>query len=34
MVFVFGGFVAAGMPIVGAIASIGGGLASCSGSPT
>jgi RND superfamily putative drug exporter len=28
MVFVFGGFVAAGMPIAGAIASIGGGLAS------
>ena len=28
MVFVFGGFVAAGMPIAGAIASIAGGLAS------
>jgi RND superfamily putative drug exporter len=28
MVFVFGGFVAAGMPILGAIAAIGGGLAS------
>ena len=28
MVFVFGGFVAAGMPIAGAIAAIGGGLAS------
>ena len=28
MVFVFGGFVAAGMPIAGAITSIGGGLAS------
>ena len=28
MVFVFGGFIAAGMPILGAIAAIGGGLAS------
>ena len=31
MVLVFGGFLAAGMPIVGAIASIGGGLASLLG---
>jgi len=31
MVFVFGGFVAAGMPIVGAIAAIGGALASLFG---
>jgi RND superfamily putative drug exporter len=31
MVFVFGGFVAAGMPILGAIASIGGGLAALYG---
>ncbi|HET7477358.1 MAG TPA: MMPL family transporter [Dermatophilaceae bacterium] len=31
MVFVFGGLVAAGMPIVGAVASIGGGLASLLG---
>ncbi len=31
MFFVFGGFVAAGMPIIGAIASIGGGLASLFG---
>ena len=28
MVFVFGGFLAAGMPILGAVAAIGGGLAS------
>ena len=28
MVFVFGGFIAAGMPILGAVAAIGGGLAS------
>ena len=28
MVFVFGGLIAAGMPIIGAIAAIGGGLAS------
>ncbi|NUO91540.1 MAG: MMPL family transporter, partial [Dermatophilaceae bacterium] len=31
MVFVFGGFVAAGMPIVGAVVAIGGGLASLFG---
>ena len=31
MVLVFGGFLAAGMPIVGAIASIGGGLATLLG---
>lgn len=31
MFFVFGGFVAAGMPVVGAVASIGGGLATVFG---